>query len=220
MASRVAEAAPDLAQLRNDYALKTLDEGHVDRDPMKQFGVWMVEAIHAQVPEPTAMTLATADAKGRPSARIVLLKGMDPRGFVFYTNYESKKGRQLLETHKAAIVLHWKSLGRQVRAEGTIESVSDAEADAYFGTRHKSSQIGAWASQQSRPLENKFELGKRVATFAAKYAIGAVPRPPYWSGFRLLPTYIEFWENKPFRLHDRLVYRRAGDGWTTEKLYP
>ena len=117
-------------------------------------------------------------------------------------------------------MLHWKSLGRQVRAEGTVESVSDAEADAYFASRHKSSQIGAWASQQSRPLESKFELEKRVATFAAKYAIGAVPRPSYWSGFRLIPTYIEFWENKPFRLHDRLVYRRAGEGWTTEKLYP
>ena len=193
---------------------------HPNSEPYQLFQEWYGEAEAKEPNDPNAMALATVGADGQPSVRMVLLKDADPRGFVFYTNYESKKGRQLLETHKAALVLHWKSLGRQVRAEGTVESVSDAEADAYFASRHKSSQIGAWASQQSRPLESRFELEKRAASFAAKYAIGAVPRPPYWSGFRLIPTYIEFWENKPFRLHDRLVYRRAGDGWTTEKLYP
>jgi pyridoxamine 5'-phosphate oxidase len=191
-----------------------------DPNPMEAFARLFARAGEEAPFDHTAMALATAGADGQPAVRMVLLHGLDARGFVFYTNYESKKGRQLLETHKAAIVLHWKSLGRQVRAEGTVESVSDAEADAYFASRHKSSQIGAWASQQSRPLESRFELEKRVASFAAKYAIGAVPRPSYWSGFRLLPSYIEFWENKPFRLHDRLVFRRAGDGWTTEKLYP
>jgi pyridoxamine 5'-phosphate oxidase len=189
-------------------------------DPFRLFSEWLAEASAKEPNDPNAMALATVDAGGQPSVRMVLLKDADPRGFVFYTNYESRKGRQLLETRKAAIVMHWKSLGRQVRAEGAVESVTDAEADAYFHSRHKSSQIGAWASQQSRPLESRFELEKRVASFAAKYAIGTVPRPPYWSGFRLIPNYIEFWENRPFRLHDRLVYHRAGEGWTTEKLYP
>jgi pyridoxamine 5'-phosphate oxidase len=193
---------------------------HPNSEPYQLFQQWYGEAEAKEPNDPNAMALATVGADGQPSVRMVLLKDADARGFVFYTNYESRKGRQLLETRKAAIVLHWKSLGRQVRAEGTVESVSDAEADAYFASRHKSSQIGAWASQQSRPLESRFELEKRVAAFAAKYAIGAVPRPPYWSGFRLIPNYLEFWENKPFRLHDRLVYRRSGEGWTTEKLYP
>jgi pyridoxamine 5'-phosphate oxidase len=193
---------------------------HPNSEPFELFHGWYADAEGKEPNDPNAMALATVGADGQPSVRMVLLKDADPRGFVFYTNYESRKGRQLLETRKAAIVMHWKSLGRQVRAEGAVESVSDAEADAYFSSRPKASQIGAWASQQSRPLESRFELEKRVASFTAKYAIGAVPRPPYWSGFRLIPTYIEFWENKPFRLHDRLVYRRAGEGWTTEKLYP
>jgi pyridoxamine 5'-phosphate oxidase len=193
---------------------------HPNSEPFELFHNWYADAEGKEPNDPNAMALATVGADGQPSVRMVLLKDADPRGFVFYTNYESHKGRQLLETRKAAIVMYWKSLGRQVRAEGAVESVSGAEADAYFSSRPKASQIGAWASQQSRPLESRFELEKRVASFTAKYAIGAVPRPPYWSGFRLIPTYIEFWENKPFRLHDRLVYRRAGEGWTTEKLYP
>jgi pyridoxamine 5'-phosphate oxidase len=193
---------------------------HPNSEPFDLFHTWFAAAEAEEPNDPNAMALATVGANGQPSVRMVLLKDADPRGFVFYTNYESRKGRQLLETRKAAIVLHWKSLGRQVRAEGAVESVTEAEADAYFASRHKSSQIGAWASQQSRALESRFELEKRVAAFTAKYAIGAVPRPPYWSGFRLIPNYIEFWENKPFRLHDRLVYHRAGEGWTTEKLYP
>ncbi len=193
---------------------------HPISEPYDQFQRWFAQAEGSEPNDPNAMALASVGADGQPSVRMVLLKEADTRGFVFYTNYESRKGRQLQETHKAALVFHWKSLGRQVRAEGAVESVSDDEADSYYASRHRSSQIGAWASQQSRPLESRFELEKRVAMYAAKYAIGAVPRPPYWSGFRIVPNRIEFWENKPFRLHDRLVYHRAGDGWTTEKLYP
>jgi pyridoxamine 5'-phosphate oxidase len=155
---------------------------------------------------------------------MVLLKGYDKDGFVFYTNFESRKGRQLLAHPKAALLFHWKSLRRQVRVEGEVSPVSDAEADAYFASRHKQSQIGAWASRQSRPLEGRFELEKRVALFAAKHAMGQVPRPPYWSGFRLVPRLIEFWQDGAFRLHDRLVYTRAeagtSRGWTTERLFP
>lgn len=189
-------------------------------EPYDLFRKWFAEAEAGEPNDANAMAIASVGADGQPSVRMVLLKDADVRGFVFYTNCESRKGRQLLETRKAALVLHWKSLGRQVRAEGAVETVGDEEADAYFASRHRSSQIGAWASQQSRPLESRFELEKRVAVFAAKYAIGAVPRPPYWSGFRVVPHRIEFWENRPFRLHDRLVYHRSGDGWTTEKLYP
>jgi pyridoxamine 5'-phosphate oxidase len=193
---------------------------HPKSEPYDLFHKWFAEAEASEPNDANAMAIASVGADGQPSVRMVLLKDADPQGFVFYTNYESRKGRQLLETRKAALVLHWKTLGRQVRAEGAVETVSEAEADAYFASRHRSSQIGAWASQQSRPLESRFELEKRVALFAAKYAIGTVPRPPYWSGFRIVPERIEFWENKPFRLHDRLVYHRSGDGWTTEKLYP
>ncbi|HNB26292.1 MAG TPA: pyridoxamine 5'-phosphate oxidase [Alphaproteobacteria bacterium] len=193
---------------------------HPKSEPYDLFRKWLAEAEASEPNDANAMAIASVGADGQPSVRMVLLKDADIRGFVFYTNYESRKGRQLLETRKAALVLHWKTLGRQVRAEGAVETVTEEEADAYFASRHRSSQIGAWASQQSRPLESRFELEKRVALFAAKYAIGTVPRPAYWSGFRVVPERIEFWENRPFRLHDRLVYHRAGDGWTTEKLYP
>ena len=193
---------------------------HPKSEPYDLFRKWLAEAEASEPNDANAMAIASVGADGQPSVRMVLLKDADIRGFVFYTNYESRKGRQLLETRKAALVLHWKTLGRQVRAEGAVETVTDEEADAYFASRHRSSQIGAWASQQSRPLESRFELEKRVALFAAKYAIGTVPRPAYWSGFRVVPERIEFWENRPFRLHDRLVYHRAGEGWTTEKLYP
>jgi len=193
---------------------------HPKSEPYELFRKWLAEAEASEPNDANAMAIASVGADGQPSVRMVLLKDADIRGFVFYTNYESRKGRQLLETRKAALVLHWKTLGRQVRAEGAVETVTDEEADAYFASRHRSSQIGAWASQQSRPLESRFELEKRVALFAAKYAIGTVPRPAYWSGFRVVPERIEFWENRPFRLHDRLVYHRAGEGWTTEKLYP
>ncbi len=189
-------------------------------EPFARFADWYRQAIESEASEPNAMALATIAGDGQPSLRMVLLKEADERGFVFYTNFESRKGMQILETRRAALCLHWKSLRRQVRIEGMVENVGDDEADAYFASRDRSSQIGAWASKQSRKLESRFELEKQVALHAAKFGLGAVPRPPYWSGFRVVPELIEFWENRPFRLHDRLVYHRAGDGWNTEKLYP
>ncbi|MGF1630719.1 MAG: pyridoxamine 5'-phosphate oxidase [Kiloniellaceae bacterium] len=193
-------------------------------DPLDIFAVWLGEAETAEPNDPNAMALATVGEDGMPSCRMVLLKGYDAEGFVFYTNYESRKGRQLLTTPKAALLFHWKSLRRQVRIEGAVAPVGEEEADAYFASRPRQSQIGAWASTQSRPLDGRFELEKRVALFGAKYAIGKVPRPPHWSGFRLIPRLIEFWQDGAFRLHDRLVYTRQGEGvaegWTTERLYP
>ncbi|HEY9536109.1 MAG TPA: pyridoxamine 5'-phosphate oxidase [Kiloniellaceae bacterium] len=189
-------------------------------DPLDIFAAWLAEAEATEPNDPTAMALATVGEDGMPSCRMVLLKGYDAQGFVFYTNYESRKGRQLLASGKAALLFHWKSLRRQVRVEGAVAPVGAEEADAYFDSRPRQSQIGAWASQQSRPLESRFELEKRVALFAAKHAIGKVPRPPYWSGFRLTPRLIEFWQDGAFRLHDRLVYTCAAEGWSTERLYP
>ena len=189
-------------------------------DPLDIFTVWLGEAEAAEPHDANAMALSSVGEDGMPSCRMVLLKGYDAQGFVFYTNFESRKGRQLLATPKAALLFHWKSLRRQVRIEGAVSPVSAEEAEAYFASRPRQSQIGAWASQQSRPLEGRYELEKRVVLFGAKYAIGSVPRPPYWSGFRLNPRLIEFWQDGAFRLHDRLAYSRAAEGWTTERLYP
>ncbi len=191
-------------------------------DPLEIFASWLSEAEETEPNDPNALSLSTVGEDGMPSSRMVLLKGYDARGFVFYTNYESRKGRHLLARPKAAMLFHWKSLRRQVRIEGEVEQVSDEEADAYFASRPKQSQIGAWASTQSRPLKGRFELEKRVALFGAKYAVGTVPRPPHWSGFRVRPRLIEFWQDGAFRLHDRLVYAREGEGegWTTERLFP
>jgi pyridoxamine 5'-phosphate oxidase len=208
-----------LAHLRKEYALKTLEEAQVDRDPLKQFGVWMVEAIHAQVPEPTAMTLATVDARDRPAARICLLKGVDARGFVFYTNYESRKGHELAANPGAAMTFLWKELERQVRIEGVVEKVTAEESDAYFATRPVGSRVGAWASPQSQRIENRTWLENRWAELTQKYGEHP-PRPPHWGGYRLLPDAIEFWQGRVSRLHDRIAYAREGTAWKIARLAP
>jgi len=189
-------------------------------EPFDRFASWMTDATVKEINDPDAMNLATVDDRGRPSSRMVLLKAVDPRGFVFYTNLESRKGNELAANPFVALCFHWKSLRRQVRVEGPAEPVSDEEADAYYASRARGSQIGAWASQQSRPLESRFALEKRVAEFTAKFGLGKVPRPAHWSGFRVLPQRIEFWTDKPFRLHERAVYLREGEAWTLENLYP
>ena len=192
------------------------------QEPFDLFRQWFADATASEPNDPNAMALATVDPAGMPDVRMVLMNGYDEQGFVFYTNTGSAKGTQLLASRKAAIVFHWKSLHRQVRVRGPIEQVSDAEADAYFQSRPRDSRIGAWASQQSRPLESRFALEKAVAVNAAKYAVGTVPRPPHWTGFRIMPVAIEFWHDRPFRLHDRITFSRAepnGD-WTRHRLYP
>ena len=188
--------------------------------PFTEFKAWLDEATKSEPNDANAMTLATVGADGRPAARMVLLKGVDERGFVFYTNTESRKGRDLAAHPWAAICFHWKSLRRQIRIEGAVEAVSPAEADEYFASRPRLSQIGAWASDQSRAVESPAALELRVAKMTARFGVGTVPRPPHWSGYRVLPERIEFWRDRPFRLHERLVFAKAGGGWTTSRLYP
>ena len=189
-------------------------------EPLELFANWFGDAEKTEPNDPNAVALATVDADGLPDVRMVLLKGYDERGFVFYTNFESAKGVEILGSMKAAMCFHWKSLRRQVRLRGPVEIVSDEEADAYYASRARGSRIGAWASKQSRPLESRFALEKAVAEYTARHAIGDIPRPSYWSGFRVMPQTIEFWHDRPFRLHDRLVFSREGEGWRTTRLYP
>ncbi len=189
-------------------------------EPYELFAAWLEDATASEPNDPNAVALATVDADGLPDVRMVLLKGFDQAGFVFYTNYESAKGRELLANMKAAMCFHWKSLRRQVRVRGLVEEVTAAEADAYYATRPRGSRIGAWASKQSRPLESRFALEKAVAEYTARYAIGDIPRPAHWSGFRIIPQEIEFWHDRPFRLHDRAKFVRIEGGWDRTRLYP
>lgn len=197
------------------------DEAEFEREePFALFGEWLALAREREPNDSNAMALATADAEGLPDCRMVLLKDFDARGFVFYSNAESAKGRQLGENPQAALLFHWKSLRRQVRARGRVEPVSAGEADAYFESRARDARIGAWASDQSRPLQGRFELERRVAEYGLKFGLGPVARPPYWTGWRLIPEQMEFWRDRPFRLHDRLLFSRSSDGWRRSRLFP
>jgi pyridoxamine 5'-phosphate oxidase len=189
-------------------------------DPFTLFDQWIAEATKSEPNDPNAMFVVTATPDGRPSARTILLKGVDDRGFVWYTNKESRKAGELAANTQVFLLFYWKSLARQIRIEGKVEHVTDAEADAYFATRPRISKLGAWASQQSRPLESRAALEQRLAEFDARYPGDDIPRPSYWSGFRVLPDTFEFWQLMPFRLHDRVTYTRDGGGWTIGKLYP
>ncbi len=189
-------------------------------DPIALFLEWFEQAKQGNNPDPTACAVATTDAENCPSVRMVLLKDADERGFVFYTNTESRKAEELAANPCAALLFHWRDPHRQVRVKGPAELVSDDEADAYFATRHRSSQIGAWASAQSQPMKDKYELERKVVEFTARFALGAIPRPPYWSGYRVAPVGIEFWEERRFRLHKRLAFVRDGSTWQKQRLYP
>jgi len=210
-----------LQDLRREYEAEGLHEADVDTDPFVQFGHWLDAALASGLPEPNAMTLATVGAGGRPAARVVLLRGFDPRGLVFYTNYESRKGGELAASPWAALVFYWADLHRQVRVEGRVARVADAESDAYFAGRPAGSRLGAIASPQSQVIPDCAALDRRIAALAAEYGAGPIPRPPYWGGYRVTPDLFEFWQGQPNRLHDRLRYRPTdGGGWVLERLAP
>jgi pyridoxamine 5'-phosphate oxidase len=211
----------DTASIQHPTWLTSGDFTEAD-EPFRLFQGWFDEAVKSEPRDPNAMSLATVDPDGMPDVRTVLLKGIDERGFVFYTNTESQKGQELAANPKAGLLFYWKSLNRQVRVRGPVERVTPEEADVYFATRPKGAQIGAWASQQSRPLESRLAFEKAVALYGARYALGTVPRPPHWSGYRIVPLKIEFWHDRPFRLHDRVEFRRGalGGAWTKTRMYP
>lgn len=211
----------DTAPIQHPTWLTSGDFTEAD-EPFRLFQGWFDEAVKSEPRDPNAMSLATVDPDGMPDVRTVLLKGIDERGFVFYTNTESQKGQELAANPKAGLLFYWKSLNRQVRVRGPVERVTPEEADVYFATRPKGAQIGAWASQQSRPLESRLAFEKAVARYGAKYVLGTVPRPPHWSGYRIVPMKIEFWHDRPFRLHDRVEFRRdaLGGAWTKTRMYP
>ncbi|MBL0121696.1 MAG: pyridoxamine 5'-phosphate oxidase [Betaproteobacteria bacterium] len=209
----------NITDIRKDYKSASLSESEIAHSPFSQFDLWLNEAIAGQLPEPTAMTVATVGADGRPSTRVVLLKGIDERGPVWFTNYQSRKGRELANNPFAALQFHWVELERVVRIEGRVEKVSDAESDAYFDTRPLDSRIGAWASPQSEIISSRAILVARAAEFAAKFLLRP-PRPPHWGGYRLLPDRFEFWQGRPSRLHDRIVYRLDNGAWHTGRLAP
>ena len=211
----------DTVPIEHPSGLRSGDFTDTD-DPLRLFAAWFEDAKKAEPSDPEAMALATVDADGLPNVRMVLLKGFDERGFVFYSNEGSRKGGELAANPRASLAFHWKSLRRQVRLRGAVTSVSATEADAYFASRPRSSQIGAWASRQSSPLESRYAFEKAIALKAAQFAVGPVPRPPFWIGYRLMPIVIEFWHERPFRLHDRIEFRRAdvGAAWAKTRLYP
>ena len=211
----------DLQRLRKEYTRAGLTEADADPDPIEQFRKWLDEALAANLHEPNAMTLATAAPDGRPSARVVLLKGYDERGFVFYTSYEGRKSRELEENPRCALVFYWSELERQIRIEGRARRVSEEESDAYYGSRPRGSRLSAWVSAQSRPVEDRGALEKRLWELEAEYEGREIPRPPFWGGYRVEPEAIEFWQGRENRMHDRLLYRRpSGGGWRMQRLQP
>jgi len=212
--------ARNVADLRKEYTRAGLTESDVAPDPVEQFRRWFDEALEADLHEPNAFVLATATRDGLPSARVVLLKGLDERGFVFYTNYEGRKGRELEENPRAALLFYWGELERQVRIEGTVSRVSEEESDAYYASRPRGSRLGAWASEQSRVVEGREVLESHIGDLEAEYEGREVPRPPFWGGYRVEPEAIEFWQGRENRLHDRIVYRRESGRWKTERLQP